>query len=254
VAMAIAPLIFAPIYDGIGNKRGQEMLAVTACISFLATVAYIPLIGWLPKPQKAIEAKMEEISVYDQMSDLEFSMLPMEISDAVNMKKMMELKTAPRLLSWGSYAEERTLLSGIDVRAVKDFAYYSREMIKLLCNKDLLIQEQKNYKVAQEMMPKVDRDRAKAEMGSWIADYFDDAGYEGWDSQTTIFKAMLMNAFPPIDALDMKKPDYSNMPLDKWEEHLTKFLRIMDGHIAQSQRRGVTSLSTGSVLGVFRRR
>ena len=39
-----------------------------------------------------------------------------------------------------------------------------------------------------------------AEMGLWIADYFEDAGYEGWDSNPQIFKAMLLNAFPPIGA------------------------------------------------------
>ena len=52
LATAIAPLIFAPVYDTIGNPRGQEMLGVTAALSFLATVAYIPLIGMLPKPAK----------------------------------------------------------------------------------------------------------------------------------------------------------------------------------------------------------
>ena len=51
VAMAVAPLVFATIYDEVGNVRGQEMLAATAGISLLALVAYVPLVRMmLPKP------------------------------------------------------------------------------------------------------------------------------------------------------------------------------------------------------------
>ena len=85
--------------------------------------------------------------------------------------------------------------------------------------------------------PKVDRNKAKTDMGSWIADYFDDAGYINWETQSPIFKAMLMSAFPPIDALDDVKPDYGTMPIDQWEEQLTKVLAVMDSHLASEQRR-----------------
>merc|ERR1712054_354614 len=47
VASAVSPLIFSTIYDQIGNKRGQEMLAATSVISFFAIAAYVPLIGML---------------------------------------------------------------------------------------------------------------------------------------------------------------------------------------------------------------
>ena len=48
------------------------------------------------------------------------------------------------------------------------------------------------------------RTKAKAEMGAWLADYFDDAGYEQWAMFPEMFKAMMINSFPPIDALDAK--------------------------------------------------
>ena len=34
-----------------------------------------------------------------------------------------------------------------------------------------------------------DRNKAKLEMGAWIADYLDDAGYLHWETQSQIYKA-----------------------------------------------------------------
>merc|ERR1719379_2716232 len=101
----------------------------------------------------------------------------------------------------------------------------------MLTNRDRLIQERENFKKFNELVPPVDRDAAKQEMGTWIANYFDDAGYVNWETQTTMYKSMLMNAFPPIDPLDDVKPDYATMPLDTFEEHVLRFLGILDTHI-----------------------
>jgi MFS family permease len=72
LSAGIAPLIFAPIYDSIGNPRGQEMLAATAAVSFFATVAYVPLVGMLPKPPKKEDKNnaLKDLEVYDQMTNL----------------------------------------------------------------------------------------------------------------------------------------------------------------------------------------
>jgi len=254
LSMGIAPLIFAPIYDEIGNIRGQEMLAATSAISFLATCAYAPLIGMLPKPKKPEkEGDLQDLSVYEEMTATEYSQLPMEIVDKIDQKRI-EMGKPPRVVSWGNYEDERTLLPQLQERAKKDFKYINQMMVNLLTDKDAMIKEQENFKTYQDLMPKLDREQAKDEMGSWIANYFDDAGYINWETQCTIFKSMLMNAFPPIDALDENKPDYATMSLEKWEENLTKFLAVMDSHLASSQRRAGSGISVGSALGLFRRR
>ena len=87
-------------------------------------------------------------------------------------------------------------------------------MLRLLADRDLLIEEQKKYKLYKGTMPKVDRDMAKAEMGAWLADYFDDAGYDNWESQCQLYKAMVMSAFPPIDPLDDKMVDADTADLE----------------------------------------
>jgi len=237
LATAATPIIFATIYDSIGNPQGVEMLACTAAVSFLSFVAYAPLGAMMPKklpPPKKME--VQELSVYENMSDAEWSQLPLEIVDKVTMQ-FIEAGKAPRAVTWGDYQAERPTLSGLQDRSAMDFKYLSTSMMTMLTDRGLMLQEQKNYAKSIEMMPKVDRDKAKTDMGTWIADYFDDAGYINWETQSPIFKAMLMSAFPPIDALDDIKPEYATMPIDQWEEQLTKVLAVMDSHLASEQRR-----------------
>merc|ERR1712232_608948 len=92
----------------------------------------------------------------------------------------------PRALSWGTYEAERTMLTGMQARATKDFAYLNDRIVALLTDKDAMIQEQAVMKQLREFMPQRDLEQAKDEMGRWIADYFDDAGYVDWDSQCTM--------------------------------------------------------------------
>merc|ERR1711988_1586511 len=67
IASGVAPLIFANVYDAVGNARGQEMLACTSVISFLATLAYVPLIKMLPKPpKKEKDEDAKDLSKYEQ--------------------------------------------------------------------------------------------------------------------------------------------------------------------------------------------
>jgi hypothetical protein len=255
IAAGVAPLIFASVYDGIGNPRGQEMLAATAGISFFATIAYMPLIAMMPKPPKKDkdEDALKDLDECEKMSDLEYSQLPMEVIDKVSMAAL-EAGKPLRVVSWGDYKTERALLTGLQDRAAKDFKYLNQNLIPILTNRDLMVQEQENMKKMLDLMPAVDRETAKEEMGAWIANYFDDAGYVHWETQCTIYKSMLMNAFPPIDALDDLKPDYATMPLEQWEENLTKFLSIMDTHLVASQQRARPGVSGITLLNLLRRR
>merc|ERR1711907_34268 len=85
-----------------------------------------------------------------------------------------------------------------------------------------------------EMMQKwedenLDTEQARTEMGKWLADYLDDAGYQNWATYPAIYKTMFMNAFPPIDPLDDKKMDVDSVGV---EDVLLKFMKIADLHIA----------------------
>merc|ERR1711871_744234 len=247
LATAITPLVFAAIYDEVGNVRGVEMLAATSAISFLAMCAYIPMVKMMPaRPAAPGSVKLQEMEHYEKMSDLEYCQLPLEVVNELN-EKWLAAGKAPRLVTWGVYAEERKHLTQIHDNALNDFKWLNKEMIYMLSNRDAMVQEQQNMKQYEGLVPKVDREKAKLEMGSWIADYFDDAGYLDWETQSRIFKGMLMSAFPPIDALDEEKPDFATMPVKVFEHHVTKFLRVMDNHLAIEERRIKPKISTGDL-------
>merc|ERR1712023_30897 len=183
------------------------------------------------------------------MTGKEWSEVPAEIQAHVAEKLVTSGKwTHPPLVHWGDYYEDRPSLYGLHERAVGNFKYVQKEMLKMLTDRDEMLKQQQMHKMYSELMPKVDRDTAKQQMGAWIADYFDDAGYTDWEKDSTMFKAMLMTAFPPIDALDDEKPDYGSIPIDQWEDHVTKFLSVMDSHLASEQRRLRGSKATSNTL------
>ena len=122
LSMAVAPLIFATVYDSVGNVRGQEMLACTAAISLMATLVYARLIPLLPSPPPPKDIKLEDLEVYEQMSDEQYRELPMQIVDQVS-HLMLQAGKAPRIVAWGDYTEERPRLSGLQDRALADFKY-----------------------------------------------------------------------------------------------------------------------------------
>jgi len=251
---AATPILFSAVYDGVGNVAGTEMLMSTAAISLLAVLAYTPLIGMLPKPKpKEKPLELSDLETYDKLDDLEYSQLPLEIVDQIT-AKMIAGGKAPRLVSWGGYAKERASLTTMPQRAVKDFKYINTQMIGMLSDRTKMIEEQENFKKYKDLIPTVDRDKAKAEMGAWIADYFDDAGYVNWETQSQVYKTMLMTAFPPIDPLDDVKPDFGDMPVDQLEDNLAKLMAVMDEHLAASQRRVRVKISPDAVLTLLKRR
>ncbi|CAE7258360.1 unnamed protein product, partial [Symbiodinium necroappetens] len=89
ISMAIAPLVFATVYDEVGNVRGQEMLVCTSVISLFALGAYIPLVSMMPKKVKEEPEEMKDVSYYEALSDAEFNELPMEVVELVA-SKMLE--------------------------------------------------------------------------------------------------------------------------------------------------------------------
>jgi len=127
-------------------------------------------------------------------------------------------------------------------------------LLRLLADRDLLIEEQKKYKLYKGTMPKVDRDMAKAEMGAWLADYFDDAGYDNWESQCQLYKAMVMSAFPPIDPLDAVKPDFGSMPITQFEDNVSKFVNTLDDHLATEERRVTSHTSVRGLTALIKGR
>ena len=91
-------------------------------------------------------------------------------------------------------------------------------------------------------------------MGAWIADYFDDAGYKDWEKTAPLYKAMLMNAFPPVTDLNGIKPDFGTMPIDQFENTLMKFLSMIGDHLAIERRRNISTKNNRLISTLMQRR
>lgn len=260
-AVGVSQLVFARVYDGFNNgtvegTRGQNMLICTAAVSFLSLLVYGSLIFIWPKPKsdqqkKRDEAYYKDLDSFVNLSEKEWTELPLEVTETVN-EKLTEAGKPRRVVGWGDYTENRELLLTMDARAVEDFTWISKTLREVLSSRAMMTELQKAE--GEDKMDKAARDKAKAEMGAWIADYFDDAGYKDWDHMTILFKSMLMDAFPPIDPLDDVKPDYAKMPIDQYEECMLKFLEVMDGHLATAKKRRGGVLSSKVVGSAMRRR
>ena len=252
--MLTSTRVFRPVCrsGSEAGKYGRTMLVCTSVISLLAWLTYSLLIPMWPREKKEDKKKDDDygdFAKYEKMNDVEWMNQPMETIDKVT-EKMMEAGKPPRQVKWGSFVEQRPHLTGLANRALTDFRYFQGELQTILTDRAKMAEIQKMQKTYDATT--FDRDAAKNEMGSWIADYFDDAGYRDWEKCAMLYKAMIMSAFPPIDPLDDQKPDYASMPIDQFEDTLMKFLRVMDSHLTVEKTRMRAKVSsklfTGSML------
>ena len=84
-------------------------------------------------------------------------------------------------------------------------------------------------------------------MGQWIADYLDDAGYEQWEAAPHLFKALIMNAFPPIDILDGKRPDIKDRA--QLRTSLMALMKVLDLHVTTAQTTSTVDLTDAVAIG-----
>merc|ERR1711964_755600 len=151
----------------------------------------------------------------------------MEEIDFQETKRMEQGKT-PRITTWGNYDEELPHLEGMMDRIGQDFTYIRTALTAVLTDPKMIEQEKENNKKMDEMMKEEGQARVvsqRQEMGAWVSDYFDDAGYVSWHMWPQIYKAMIMNAFLPLDALDGNKIDMSNLDV---ENYYVKFMKVTD--------------------------
>ena len=84
-------------------------------------IAYTPLLNKIPKPTvKKLELK--ELTLYDQMSAVEYTRLPLEERFELNQRrKEAGLKAINH--GWGDYDGQRPFLGELHTRAPTDFAF-----------------------------------------------------------------------------------------------------------------------------------
>jgi len=229
VSKFVGPLALSLLYGD--DNLAQLVLSVCGSISLCATLAYLPLPSIMPPPPSK-EHTLLDMDVYEKMPMIEFIQLPLEVRWKIDEQRKKAGKKS-FMYGWGEYDAQQPYLAGMIERSHDDFAHLKRIMVDALTDREKLqgflarmrqIREEKSSKQKEHRVK-------QEEMGRWIGDYFDDAGYEAWEFYPELFKAMMMNAFPPIDTLDSKAGS-STGSLKEFEQVNLNFLRVMDQHLA----------------------
>ena len=237
-----------------GALRGKSMLLICVCISCIAVLCYIPTTWMMPKKTRDKEQEKKRFRTVDEYfaaSEHELRQMSLEETSCILEQMMNEdPPRMPRAIAWGRYSDQREELvaeGGLQDRALADFKYMRQRTLDMLTSQEKMEEERIGMKMMREWEEaNVDKEAAKAEMGRWIADYLDDAGYDNWASYPTIYKAMFVNAFPPIDPLDDKATDPDTTDI----EHLaTEFLKVADSHIQHNRANAALRLRAPDTRG-----
>jgi hypothetical protein len=228
----------------------QACLALTGCVSLLAFLAYAPLPALIPKPlPPAPGLEDESLEKYLDMSVKDFTNLDLTTRLAVN-ARLVEKGRTPIDAHWSTYNEDR---GDNDRLKVRGRAQITIEALKTWIVKQLTSQE--NFaRLAKQVKEQRAATRARYNMeaerqtmGDWIGGYLDDAGYDDWMEHPDLYKMMIMDAFPPIDAIDGELTDLDTQP--QLEAFLLKRLKVLDMHsgiIKEQLREEADALGTFS--------
>lgn len=199
------PLALSVCYGS--DNKATLVLGVCGSISLVATLTYLPLLSLMPPPAKK-DLKLRSMEAYEAMSHVEFMQLPLQERWELN-KERKKAQKPPIMHGWGLYDEQLPHLAGLIERSRDDFAFLKSILVEQITHREQLeafrmgvnafrAERSKDPSHAQSH-----REEMEA-MGRWLGAYWDDAGYEGWKFYPELFKAMVMTAFPPIEALDSK--------------------------------------------------
>eukprot|EP00908_Phaeocystis_cordata_P013586 Transcript_24651.p1 GENE.Transcript_24651~~Transcript_24651.p1 ORF type:complete len:469 (+),score=244.23 Transcript_24651:1470-2876(+) len=238
-------------------------LGICGGVSTLAFVCYVPLGRYLPKPpppKPTEDEKVKDGAVAPEPEPLK----PLEYYDHVKWEEWSEMPIKRRMevqqariavgmpsvqLSWGTWEADVALAPEILAKAPRELGELREVCTEWVVDdakldKMLELRAKCGWNASEE--GKAKRDKARADMGKWIADYLDDAGYDNWENVPYIYKAMVMNAFPPIDALDMKRASLTTRC--EMRTGTLAFMKVLDLHIKTAETTAYNNLTDGTQM------
>ena len=145
----------------------------------------------VPAPSK-LSPVLAEMSVYEKVSHVEFMQLSLQTRWMIDQKRN-EAGLPAIMHGWGSYEEQRALLPSLIQNSLDDFAFLKGRMVDYLTSTTRLEELRGRFKKMDAKRQaedyQVKHTAKQEEMGRWLGEYFDDAGYEGWEFYPELFKA-----------------------------------------------------------------
>ena len=261
-----APVMLALIFQTgslvTGSDRASRLdlasvvcLAVCGTISLLAFIGYLPLPRLLPKPggtskptdqlrvMPSSDADGRPLSYYDNVSWQEWTSLP--VNDRFEIQQARTQEGSSRVqLAWSTWHDDVHLAGEILAKAPSEMGEVRDNYTEWVTDDDKLdvileirANMLKDLKKSEENQAK--REASRVAMGRWIADYLEDAGYDTWEVVPYLYKAMIMNAFPPIQPLDETRPvrHGPRVITDRavLRTSMIAFMKVLDLHVNTAQ-------------------
>ena len=253
-------------------------LGVCGGISTLAILGFAPLRRILPKPPPkkaaaaaaaaaadapAAESKTGAVAVvpekvkrpltdYDQVSWLDWTALTVKERASIQ-EERLKAGLSRVHLPWGTWSADHVIADQIMAKAHDELGQFRRLQTEWVTSSDEKLAEIMKWRemvVAnrnEDGEAKAKRERAREAMGRWFADYLDDAGYEMWDVVPHMYKVFIMNAFPPLDALDEKVAAYKDVA--EFRTAILAGMRVQDLHIKMAETTSFTDLRYPEAIG-----
>ena len=140
-------------------------------------------------------------------------------------------------LAWNTWHDDVHLASEILAKAPSEMSEMREIWTECVTDDDKLDvvfeMRAKMLEGLQSEENKARREASHADMGRWIADYLDDAGYEQWLRNPEVFKAIFVATFPPNKPLDGQKLRVETA--EDFERYCVNWLRTADQHIGSTR-------------------
>ena len=189
---------------------------------------------------------------YDQVSWLDWTALTVKERASIQ-EERLKAGLSRVHLPWGTWSADHVIADQIMAKAHDELGQFRRLQTEWVTSSDEKLAEIMKWRemvVAnrnEDGEAKAKRERAREAMGRWFADYLDDAGYEMWDVVPHMYKVFIMNAFPPLDALDEKVAAYKDVA--EFRTAILAGMRVQDLHIKMAETTSFTDLRYPEAIG-----
>ena len=224
-ANSVTPLVVALVVDTLGETAA---LALTACFSLAGFAKALPLRSRFPPKGPSLALTAEEQAHID--GDPNWISIPRLLEINTERMKLGE----PNLrLRFGSFERDRDRLGLIHKCAARDLADMRAWCMSLteiieaggVPAESLQRTMAGRARVEDERFQSGGCDDEAKELGLWVSSYLNHAGHP-WNKYPTLYKLLIMNAFPPMPRLDRGAPvdqvSFSFVALADREMHLMR--------------------------------
>jgi len=210
----------------------KTMCTIFGSISVLGGLLYLPLLSVYrpPDPKPPKELTEEELDKVLDMPEGEWQGLAPKRRHKLNERRMVKGKPV-YFRKWGQFEDEKDMAPSWadDGLKMEEIEIYQDMVVATASDRAKMAEMAQAMKDNNANIKKANEEQL-ADMGKWVADYFESAGYKAWSTSPDLFKIMITTAFPPVYNID-----FDNAGVEEVETMLLNFQTVLNKSAADVQ-------------------